>query len=238
MKPYIGVTLDHESSGEYSEYPWYALRQNYFEAIAKAGGIPIAIPYHISFVEKYLDLIQGLIIPGGFFDIDPSFFGRESKHETVVTKTYRTQFDLKIAESALDRNLPFLGICAGEQLLNVVRKGTLIQHIPDEIPDSLNHEQTEPKHQTTHQITIEPGTLLHDIAGSLTAMVNTTHHQAVKNLGQGITINARASDGVIEGIEDPSHRFCLGVQWHPEYQATSLDQKIFHRFVQEAGALL
>lgn len=236
MKPYIGITLDHEKSGEYSDYPWYALRENYFEAVAQAGGIPLALPYQQTCVDAYLDLIQGLLIPGGFFDIDPARFGAPTQHDTVVTKAHRTAFDLSITEKALQRKLPFLGICAGEQLLNVIRGGDLIQHIPDEIPGALCHEQAEPKHHPTHRITLEPGTLLFEIAQEPTAMVNTTHHQAVKKLGQGLVMNAQADDGVIEGIEDPSYPFCLGVQWHPEYQSTPLDKKIFQRFVQEAEA--
>ncbi len=234
-KPYIGVNLDHEPAGGYSDFPWYALRQNYFDAIEHAGGIPVGLTYQFDLIESYLDLIQGLLVPGGFFDIHPSQFGEDEVHETVVTKDRRTRFDLGMTKGALERDIPFLGICAGEQLLNVVRGGSLIQHIPDTIPDALEHEQKTPRDQPTHSIEIVPGTLLHEIAGSTQAMVNSTHHQAVRHAGENLVINARAPDGVIEGIEDPSLRFCLGVEWHPEYESTDLDRRIFKRFIQEAS---
>lgn len=235
-KPYIGVILDHEPPGHYADFPWYALRQNYFDAIERAGGIPVGIPYHRDLVTPYLDVLQGLLVPGGFFDIHPSYFGTQDVHKTVITKDHRTQFERTMTTLALERGLPFLGICAGEQLLNVVRGGTLLQHIPEDIPNALEHEQKAPHDHPTHAIFIEPGTLLYDLAGCDQAEVNSTHHQAVKDLGKGLRVSARAPDGVIEGIEDASHRFCLGVEWHPEYGATDLDQKIFKRFVQEASA--
>lgn len=237
MKPVIGITLDHEKAGGYSEFPWYALRQNYFDAVAKAGGTPVALPYHLDLVDGYLDCLHGVLIPGGFFDIDPIYFGASEVHQTVTTKQHRTDFDLALTRGALERGLPFLGICAGEQLLNVLRGGSLIQHIPDAVPGALIHEQEVSKDKPTHSIVIEPGTLLYDIAGSSKGMVNSTHHQAIKELGAGLSINARAPDGIIEGVEDPAYNFCLGVQWHPEYLSTSLDCRIFERFVKEAAAL-
>jgi putative glutamine amidotransferase len=131
----------------------------------------------------------------------------------------------------VERNKPVLGICGGEQLLNVVLGGTLIQHIPDRIPGALEHEQKNARTEPGHEIAIVPATLLHRIAGVEKAAVNTAHHQAVAKVAPGAVVNATTSDGVIEGIELPAHPFCLGVQWHPEYFVSPIDKKIFDAFV-------
>jgi putative glutamine amidotransferase len=131
--------------------------------------------------------------------------------------------------------MPVLGICGGEQLLAVALGGTLLQHIPDSIENALEHEQPNPRHEPGHEITLVPGTLLHRIAGVDTMRVNSAHHQAVRAPGRFAVVNATASDGVIEGIEDPRYGFALGVQWHPEFLIDPADAKIFHAFVAAAG---
>ena len=132
-QPVIGVTLDAEEPGGYSKLPWYALRQNYCEAVARAGGLPILLPHEPAQAAAYLDRIDGLVVTGGAFDVDPALFGAETRHSTVKLKTKRTAFEIEITKGALARNMPVLGICGGQQLLNVVLGGTLIQHIPDEV---------------------------------------------------------------------------------------------------------
>ena len=124
-----------------------------------------------------------------------------------------------------------LGICGGQQLLNVVLGGTLIQHIPDEVPHALAHEQPNPRTEPGHKVLIERGTLLHSITKSDALEVNSAHHQAVKDVAPGVVIDARAPDGVIEGIEDPRQRFCIGVQWHPEYGLSDGDKRLFAAFI-------
>ncbi|HEY4220465.1 MAG TPA: gamma-glutamyl-gamma-aminobutyrate hydrolase family protein, partial [Myxococcota bacterium] len=174
---------------------------------------------------------DGLIVTGGAFDVDPALFGATSRHETVITKDRRTAFELAVTRGALASDKPVLGICGGQQLLNVVLGGTLIQHIPDEVPNALAHEQPTPRTEPGHTVAIEPGTLLHRITGADHLAVNSAHHQAVKAIGPGIIIDAVAPDGVIEGIEDPRYRFCLGVQWHPEYALSRGDTRIFDAFI-------
>ena len=132
---------------------------------------------------------------------------------------------------SLKNNLPILGICGGEQLINVSLGGTLIQDIKNLKFKTLEHEQLNPRDQTSHQVYIEPKTLLHSIIGEDTINVNSAHHQAVKNPGKNLTVNAIAEDGLIEGIENNNKKFCLGVQWHPEYSIDSGDKKIFQAFV-------
>lgn len=230
-QPVIGVTLDSEEPGGYSKLPWYALRQNYSEAVVRAGGLPILLPHEPEQADAYLDRIAGLVITGGAFDVDPNLFGASTRHATVKTKDKRTAFELAITKGALERDLPILGICGGQQLLNVVLGGTLIQHIPDEVGAALAHEQPNPRTEPGHHVTVKKGTLLHRICGVDELAVNSAHHQAAKDVGPGVVVDAVAEDGVIEGIELPGKRFCLGVQWHPEYSISSGDTKIFDAFV-------
>jgi len=229
--PVIGITLDYEENGGYSKMPWYALRENYCSSVSRFGAIPLPLPHEVGLVESYLDLIDGLIVTGGAFDVSPELYGATTTHETVVTKNRRTQFEFAITKGAIDRKIPILGICGGQQLLNVVLGGTLIQHIPDSVKNALEHEQKNPRTEPGHKVTVTPGTLLHRILGSDTIEVNSAHHQAVDKVAPGCITDALAPDGVIEGIEFPAHPFCLGVQWHPEYFVTDADEKIIRTFV-------
>lgn len=234
-RPIIGLTLDSEPPGGYSKFPWYALRENYCSAVARAGGLPILLPHEPEQAGSYVDLIDGLIVTGGAFDVDPALFGAETRHASVTTKTRRTQFELAITAMSLAADKPMLGICGGQQLLNVALGGTLVQHIPDEIAGALAHEQPNPRDEPGHRVRIEPGTLLHRIAGVAELPVNSAHHQAVKSVGPGIVIDATAPDGVIEGIEAPGQRFCLGVQWHPEFGISAADDLIFRALIEAAS---
>ncbi len=142
--PVIGITLDREEPGGYSKFPWLALRENYCRAVSKAGGLPVLLPHETERVEEYLALIHGLIVSGGAFDIDPALFGAAERHATVTTKDARTAFEWAITRGALDRDMPVLGICGGQQLLHVVLGGTLIQHIPDEVRRRAGARAAEP----------------------------------------------------------------------------------------------
>lgn len=233
--PVIGVTLDSEEADttvkRFSKYPWYALRANYCDAVAAAGGLPVALPHRPELAEAYLDQIDALIVTGGAFDVDPALYGEAGRHDTVTLKAGRTQAELALVQGALARDMPILGICGGEQLLAVALGGTLIQHIPDSIPNALAHEQPNPRHEPGHTVSVVPGTLLHRIVGAAAMNVNSAHHQAVRAAGPRAVVNATTSDGVIEGIESPAHRFCLGVQWHPEYLIDPGDRRIFDALI-------
>jgi putative glutamine amidotransferase len=230
-RPIIGVTLDAEEPGGYSKLPWYALRKNYFSALAEAGALPIALPHHAELAEAYLDRIDGLLVTGGAFDVDPSLYGEGSTHPTVTLKAGRTDFELAVTRGALKRDMPVLGICGGEQLLAVALGGTLIQHIPDSIRTEIEHEQPNPRNEPGHEVAIAEDTLLARIIGKPRMAVNSAHHQAVATPGAGARVNAVAPDGVVEGVEHPGHRFALGVQWHPEYAVDPADPLIFAAFV-------
>lgn len=230
-RPIIGITLDSEEPGGYSKFPWYAVRENYCSAIADAGGLPVPLPHEPDLAENYLENIDGLVITGGAFDVDPAIFGDSTRHDTVVTKDRRTAFEIAVTRGAIDRDMPVLGICGGQQLLNVVLGGTLIQHIPDEVQGALPHEQPNPRDEPGHDVSVTAGTLLHRITGTETMSVNSAHHQAVRDIGEDVIIDAVAPDGVIEGIELPGRKFCLGVQWHPEFTIDPGDAKIFDAFI-------
>jgi putative glutamine amidotransferase len=152
----------------------------------------------------------------------------------VTTKDARTAFEWTMTRQALDRDLPVLGICGGQQLLHVVLGGTLIQHIPDEVAGALAHEQPNPRDEPGHRVRIIEGTRLHRIVGVRELEVNSAHHQAAKGVPVGVAISAVAEDGVIEAIEAPKYRFCIGVQWHPEFEISEGDRRLFAAFVDAA----
>ena len=229
-RPIIGITLDHEESGSYSKYPWYAARQNYSQVVANPGGTPVCLPHESKLAEQYATLIDGLIITGGAFDVSPSLYSNEEVHKTVTLKERRTDFEIAITRDVLKRDKPILGICGGQQLLNVVLGGTLIQHIPNEIENPLPHEQPNPRNEPSHKVAKTKGTLLHEIVGVNEMLVNSAHHQAVAQISGSTIVDAIAPDGVVEGIEEPSKKFCLGVQWHPEFEVDPNDIRIFSAF--------
>lgn len=233
--PIIGITADSESAGGYSKFPWYALRQNYAASVKDVGGMPVVLAHEPELVPAYLDMIDALIVTGGAFDVDPALYGASETHESVVTKDERTQFEWAITKGALERQMPVLGICGGQQLLNVVLGGSLIQHIPDSVPACLPHEQPNPRDEVGHDVSIVEGSLLHRLTGVAAMGVNSAHHQAVERVGEGTVVSASAQDGVIEAIEHPGYRYCLGVQWHPEFLITPGDRAVMSGLIAAAG---
>jgi putative glutamine amidotransferase len=232
-KPIIGIPLDYHHSGGYSKFPWYALRENYLESIIKVGGIPVAIVNNALLIDDYLHMIDGLLITGGGFDVDPVLYGEMDRHETVNTNPKRTQFEWEIIVRAIELKMPILAICGGEQLLNVVLGGTLIQDIPDNFPSDTSHFSPQiPANMACHKIIIQTDTKLFEVVKTKEMRVNSRHHQAVNTLGQDVIVSARAEDGLIEGIEYGPHPFCLGVQWHPEFFVDDQDEAIITAFIE------
>jgi putative glutamine amidotransferase len=220
--PVIGITADFaEAKPRAKSEPTLFLAQRYYRAVEQTGATPVVLPSLASSAAmgRALSLLDGLVISGGGFDIHPSYYGEKPIRQLGAIKAERTEFELDIADAALKRDLPILGICGGEQALNVVLGGSLFQDIAAQVPNAGNHQQSDKKNSGGHRVRIPAGTRLHAIVGSASLEVNTTHHQAVSRLGKGLIVNAIADDGVVEGVESTLHRFAIGVQWHPEVLA-------------------
>ena len=227
-KPIIGVTLDNEESGSYSNFPWYAIRNNYLHSIEKFGAIPFPLLYAKKNLQNIFHLLDGLIITGGNFDIDPKKYGKKSQGSRTI-KDDRTSFEIAICKMFLRSSKPILGICGGEQLLNVVCGGTLIQDIKKK--KLIEHEQKNPRNETSHEVNIVKKTNLSKIIKKNKIMVNSAHHQAIDKLGKNLIINGYANDNIIESVEHIKHYWCMGIQWHPEFLITEDDKKIIKNFV-------
>ena len=229
-KPIIGITLDSEESGQYSKFPWYAIRKNYLFSIEKFGGIPFPLFHSLASLSDILSIVDGIIITGGNFDIDPTLYGENNDHSRSL-KNIKTNYEMKICEMSLKNNLPILGICGGEQLLNICFGGTLIQDIKKYNKNSLEHEQTNPRNETSHSVEIKKQTKLFKIINHLEIKVNSAHHQAVNKLGKNLIISGLAHDGIVESIESTELDWCIGVQWHPEFLITKADKLLISSFI-------
>ena len=234
-KPVIGITLDEGNNPSYSVFPWYAARKNYADPISKLNGIPIFLSHDLKNLRDYLSLIDGLIITGGDFDINPSFYGENIKSKTVSLKEERTNFEFKILEEALKKNIPTLCICGGHQLLNVVLGGSLYQDISEEFVTEIDHEQKLPRDLGSHTVEIKEKTKLRNIVSKNQMFVNSAHHQSIKIVGRDLMVNAVCNDGIIEGIEHKNLDFCIGVQWHPEFLIDKGDTDIFFEFIKRSS---
>ncbi len=166
--------------------------------------------------RKVLSEIDGLLLTGGG-DVDPAFYGQARHPEVQDAEPGRDEFEIDIARRAMDADLPLFAICRGSQVLNVAAGGTLVQDIPSQVADGLAHTVPTPKDAVAHDVQVREGsTLERALGGRTTTSVNSRHHQSVGTLGGALVATATAPDGIIEAIEAPGKRFCLGVQWHPE----------------------
>lgn len=221
--PLIGVTTSEMRTAETvrqtpeGEPPRaeMALGLTYMRAIEFAGGIPVVIPpLHVQAIPALLDSISGLCLSGGP-DLDPQSYGAREHPNLGPTEPDLDRFELAIARRADARGMPLLAICRGAQTLNVVRGGSLLQHLPD-LKGEIQHRQEAAGEQPTHEVEIEPDSRLAELLGSTHLEVNSFHHQGIERLGKGLRAVAHAPDGTIEGIEAPDRPFCVGVQWHAE----------------------
>tara|TARA_Y100000590_G_scaffold356029_1_gene410060 strand:+ start:145 stop:855 length:711 start_codon:yes stop_codon:yes gene_type:complete len=228
--PIIGITLDFENNGGYSKFPWYAIRENYLTCLYKFGAIPFPLFHESSIDHSLLKLLDALVITGGNFDINPKLYSKNDEGSRNI-KEKRTNFEMNIFHKFLDTTKPILGICGGEQLINVASGGNLIQDINKSIQSSIYHEQNNPRNETSHEIIIKKNSKLYSIVKSEKIEVNSAHHQSVKTLGKDFVLSASAKDGVIEAIEHVKHPWCLGLQWHPEFLITKHDIAIIEDFV-------
>ena len=214
--PSIGVTPDWTRTDENPSH--YELKRAYADALLMAQGLPLVLPFsdETRFLEAYLDAVDGLLLTGGAFDIDPGEYREKRRPRCGPAKPERTAFERELLERALKRDLPVLGVCGGMQLINVVLGGSLYQDIATELPKADAHEQKIDRRRPTHAVNVRRGTRLSRAVGEGVLMVNSTHHQAIHHLGEKVSVVAEAPDGVIEGFEVLGARFVVGVQWHPE----------------------
>jgi putative glutamine amidotransferase len=213
-----------------------ALGLAYPRSLERTGAIPVVLPpLDLEHVDALLDRIGGLMISGGP-DVHPSVYGQEPHEALGPTEPDLDAFELELLRRADARGMPILGICRGEQLLNIARGGTLIQDVPDAVGAEVGHRQEEPGRMPTHSVVIAAGTRLEGVMGRQEHDVNSFHHQAVCDLGRGLRAVAWAPDGVIEAIEAPERDFVVGVQWHAESLSEREDQAgLFNAFVAAAA---
>jgi putative glutamine amidotransferase len=216
--------------------------EDYRQAVLHVGGDVRVVDASMPIAEA-LDGIDGLLLTGGG-DVAPERYG-EPRHPAVVeAEAGRDAFEIGLVEAARQRGLPIFAICRGVQVLNVACGGTLVQDIPSQITGASPHSFDVPPHEPyslAHEVWVEKGSLLTRLMSDRlrdqdAVDVNSRHHQAVKDVAPGFRVSATAPDGVIEAIEDPAARFCLGVQWHPEnFWRTGEFRALFEAFLEAAA---
>jgi putative glutamine amidotransferase len=230
MRPLVGITTyAQEASWSYWKQPAALIPLDYVDAVERAGGRPVLIPPSEDGIEETLDVLDAIVFSGGA-DVDPAAYGADAHPETDTPQARRDAGELALLTAALERDLPTLAICRGFQLLNVARGGDLVQHIPEMLGHE-NHRQV-PGTFSEHSVEVSESSRLGSIVGR-SAEVTSHHHQAIGRLGEGLVETARAADGTIEGAEDPTRRFAVGVQWHPE---AGQDDALFRSLIDEARA--
>ena len=233
-RPRIGITMRLELQTDR-----FYLSRHYSEAIEAAGGVPV----HISLIPKedYIAAVMaeldGVLLPGSDSDIDPLRYGAEPHPHLGSVHPVKDETDLLVLAEVEKRRLPLFAICFGLQSLNVSRGGTLIQDIPSQLVQAINHQQGAPRDRPSHAIKLANPSLLFSLASDERALVNSHHHQAVEKVGKNLVPTAWTSDGLIEAVEDTRpNRFTLGVQWHPElgWEHDRFSQALFERFISAA----
>jgi putative glutamine amidotransferase len=242
MNPVIGITSDYNDGDPKrpgGREATYFLRARYVRAVEAAGGLPLILPItdNRRRIARLLALVDGLLLTGSGPDLDPRLYREAQRYRFKIMSGERTGFELSLAKQAVERELPTLGICGGMQLLNVAAGGSLYQDLPAQLKTLIKHQQPMSATKPSHWVTVEPGTRLHAIVKSKKIRVNSSHHQSVKRIAPGLIVNARATDGVIEGLESPDHPFLVGVQWHPEFLYTTdpVSRKLFERLLAAAA---
>jgi putative glutamine amidotransferase len=212
-RPCIGITLAVDNRRAEA----FTLRREYVRSIEQAGGLPVVlVPGRPTDAPELVARLSGLLLTGGS-DLDPACYGEAAHPKLGSVYRDRDDFELALCREALDRDLPLLGICRGHQVLNVATGGTLIQDIPSDVSGGEVHDSERERQERCHDVKVLAGTRLRALLGQDRVAVNSFHHQAVKDVGQGLRVSALSGEsGIIEGIEATDRRFALGVQWHPE----------------------
>ena len=237
MKPWIGINGDFRAAKKNSELlSWF--NSGYYDRVIAAGGLPTLIPPlgEDADLKQMLKKLDGLVLVGCSFDLEPVRLGLDQHPSTRVMPQRREDFDRRLCQMAVDMRLPILAIGSGLQTLSVICGGSLLQHIPEDVPRSILHRDPV-ESRLRHVLEIEPGSRLDAIYGPGEIRVNSQHHMAIDQVPDGFRISARTPDGVVEAIEAEDDRwFCMGVQWHPENStASELDMQVFQEFLGAAS---
>jgi putative glutamine amidotransferase len=232
--PVIGLTtyLQQAKTGVWDVRASF-LPEVYLDAVTKSGGIAVLLPPQpvtSEIVERVLDGLDGLIVTGGR-DVDPARYGQAAHPSTDAPAPDRDAWEDALLLAAIKRELPFLGICRGAQVLNVALGGTLIQHLPDVVGSERYNIGGDRFNQVA--VEVEPESELSELVGA-GVVGKVHHHQAIDRVGKGLTVSARAEDGIIQAIELESVPFGVGVQWHPEESRDDL--RLFAGLVEAARA--
>ena len=233
-KPFIGINGDFRpAKKDATALSWF--NTGYYDSVIAAGGLPILIPPFANDedLKQILKQLDGLVLAGCTMDLDPVRMGMDKHPHTRPMPTRREDFDRRLCRKAVEMRIPILAIGSGMQLLNVICGGTLFQHVPEDIPRSLHHNDGV-EANLRHIIDIVPGSRMDTIYGPGEIRVNSQHHMAVDQLAGMFTVSARCPDGVIESIESTeANWYAVGVQWHPENETSSaLDMQVFENFLE------
>ncbi len=239
-KPIIGIVaslLDESRANIMESTERVFISEKFISSVECAGGIPLVLPYvsDMEDIKAQIDACDGILLCGGM-DIHPIYYGEEPHEKLGFVSSREDDYQIKVARITLNRHIPILGICRGHQLLNIVCGGTLYQDISEVPKNTIKHEQMSKRYEPYHSINIEKNSKLEKILGSST-LVNSLHHQCIKELGKGLRATAFAKDGIIEAIEMPDRDFVMGFQWHPEEMAMHRNEEmldIFKEFIKES----
>ena len=218
-RPLIGITTDYEIGNP--DKPAYHLYYTYAQAVDRAGGLAMVIPFltDLDRAAEYVEHVDGILFIGGD-DLDPALYGQSWHPRAIPVNKQRQDFELSLIKAVERAQLPGLYVCMGMQLLNVHRKGTLHQFIPD-LAEKMEHRNISTDKDPVplprrHPVHVVSNTLLHQTVGTSQLLTNSYHKQCINELGTGLKISAKSADGIIEAVEDTTGPLCLGVQWHPE----------------------
>lgn len=239
-KPVIGISgsLIIDSSGSFAGYKRSYVNNDYILSVIKNGGIPFIIPFNENeeVIKEQIEMVDGLLLSGGQ-DVAPKNYGEEPTPKLGDIFPERDDFEYALLKAALEAKKPILGICRGLQIINTYFNGSLYQDLSYIGTEVLKHNQVNSPSMVTHSVTLDKSSKLFDIFGEEKIRVNSFHHQAVKKVGDGLAISAKAPDGVVEAIEKNDYPFLVAVQWHPEMLHVTVEMmnKLFISFIKEAS---
>jgi len=214
----------------------FFLPSEYVESVRRSGACPILLPPGEEHLDRWFELIDGILFPGGG-DIEPARYGGGEHEMIYMVNAERDTMEFALLDRVLESGLPTLGICRGTQLLNVALGGTLFDHLPDHVGEDVIH-RLPPREPTPHPVEVEEGSGLAGILGETGFTAESWHHQAIRDVAPGLTVVARAPDGTIEAVEKTDHPWLFAVQWHPELTAAEdpIQQRLFNALAEAALA--